>query len=219
MPATSGLWLVLPTYNEAENVEAIVEAVERAAAGRAPDPDRRRRLAGRHRADRRPPRRPSATTSRSCTGRARRASGPPTSPASAPRSPAARELVAQMDADFSHDPDDLPRLLAAARGRRPGARLALRGRRRGRRVGADAAADQPRRVGVRARAARGRDPRPDRRVQGLSPRACSRRSSSRRCSRSATRFRSRPRTARCAPAFAWSRCRSCFATAGSVSRR
>ena len=37
------------------------------------------------------------------------------------------ELRAQMDCDFSHDPADVPRLIAAARGgRRPRARLALR---------------------------------------------------------------------------------------------
>ena len=53
--------------------------------------------------------------SRSCTGHARRGSAPPTSPASSARWPAAPQLIAQMDADFSHDPADLPRLLEAAR--------------------------------------------------------------------------------------------------------
>ena len=38
------------------------------------------------------------------------------------------ELVVEMDADFSHDPAYLPRLLARRRERRPGDRLALRAR-------------------------------------------------------------------------------------------
>src|SRR6266508_806806 len=53
------VWLVIPTYNESANVEAIVAAVREALDGGA-------------------------------------------------------ELIAQMDADFSHDPQDLPRLLEAA---------------------------------------------------------------------------------------------------------
>ena len=44
-----------------------------------------------------------------------------------------------MDADFSHDPADIPRLIDAAAGGRPGARLALHRRRRGRRLGPDPA--------------------------------------------------------------------------------
>ena len=36
------------------------------------------------------------------------------------------ELVLEMDCDFSHDPGDVPRLIAAAERRRPRARLALR---------------------------------------------------------------------------------------------
>ena len=36
------------------------------------------------------------------------------------------ELVLEMDCDFSHDPADVPRLIAAAERRRPRARLALR---------------------------------------------------------------------------------------------
>ena len=41
-----------------------------------------------------------------------------------------------MDCDFSHDPDDVPRLIAAADGRRPRARLALRRGRAASRTGA-----------------------------------------------------------------------------------
>ncbi len=44
-------WLILPTYDEAENIAAIVAAaravLEQAAPGDAPDPRRRRRIAGR----------------------------------------------------------------------------------------------------------------------------------------------------------------------------
>ena len=40
-----------------------------------------------------------------------------------------RTHICQMDADFSHDPADLPRLLAAAGARGPRDRLALRSRR------------------------------------------------------------------------------------------
>ena len=47
------------------------------------------------------------------------------------------ELVLEMDCDFSHDPRDVPRLIAAAEdGRRPRARLALRPRRARSRTGA-----------------------------------------------------------------------------------
>ena len=46
------------------------------------------------------------------------------------------ELVLEMDADFSHDPADLPRLIAAAERRRPGARVALRAAAAGSRTGA-----------------------------------------------------------------------------------
>ena len=50
------------------------------------------------------------------------------------------DLVLEMDSDFSHDPADLPRLIAAAGRRRPRARLALRAGRRGRGLGPAAAA-------------------------------------------------------------------------------
>ena len=48
---------------------------------------------------------------------------------------AGAELVLEMDCDFSHDPADVPRLIAAAERRRPRARLALRARRRDRNWG------------------------------------------------------------------------------------
>ena len=50
------------------------------------------------------------------------------------------ELVLEMDCDFSHDPADVPRLIAAAGRRRPRARLALRPRRPRRELGRRCAA-------------------------------------------------------------------------------
>ena len=66
-----------------------------------------------------------------------RASGAPTPPASRTRSPRGAGYVVEMDADLSHDPADLPRLIAPAlRRRRPRARLALRRTAAGSRTGA-----------------------------------------------------------------------------------
>ena len=81
------------------------------------------------------------------------------------------ELVLEMDCDFSHDPADVPRLIAACRGRRrPRARLALRRRAAERRTGGSAgASSRPAAPCTRAPARRPR-PRPDRRLQVLPPR-------------------------------------------------
>ena len=46
------------------------------------------------------------------------------------------ELILEMDCDFSHDPHDVPRLIAAPRRRRPRDRIALRRGRRRPRTGA-----------------------------------------------------------------------------------
>ena len=54
-------------------------------------------------------------------------------------------VVVEMDADGSHAPEDLPRLLDALERRRPGARLALRARRQGRQLAAAQGAPLPRR--------------------------------------------------------------------------
>ena len=71
-------------------------------------------LPRRHRRDRRPARRRAAPGRGAPPARARRASAPPTSPASATRTPRGADLVIVMDADFSHDPAHLPALIAAA---------------------------------------------------------------------------------------------------------
>lgn len=111
------VWLVLPTYNEAENIEPMIEAaslqLEAAAAGDwrilvvddgSPDgtgqlvdalAESDPRVAVRHR------------TRKEGLGRAY-VEGFRTALAGG------AERVIQMDADFSHDPADIPRLLAAS---------------------------------------------------------------------------------------------------------
>jgi dolichol-phosphate mannosyltransferase len=109
----SSVWLVLPTYNEASNLEAIVGA----ALERLP-----------------PPRRVLVVDDSSPDGTGKvadrlAAENPDVSAVHRPRKeglgPAylagfrealagGADLVVQMDADYSHDPADLPRLLAAA---------------------------------------------------------------------------------------------------------
>ena len=134
-------WLILPTYDEAENIERIVaaalEVLERAAPGGHRDPRRRRRLARRHRRDRRPRWPPSTRPSRCCTAAGAKGSAAAYLAGFDRALAGGAGYVLEMDADFSHDPRDLARLLAAVRdGRRPGARLALRRRRRGSPTGA-----------------------------------------------------------------------------------
>lgn len=112
------VWVVIPTYDEAENVEAIVQAVREALALAAPEAVRRvlvvddaspdgtgviaDALARRH-ADVRVLHRKRKTGLAAAYV--------------AGMGLALREgatFVCQMDADFSHDPADLPRLLATA---------------------------------------------------------------------------------------------------------
>ena len=112
---TASVWLVIPTYDEAENVEAIVDAA------RAQLPDSRRilivddsspdgtgqiadRLAAEH-ADLEVLHRPL-----------KEGLGPAYLAGFERALEQGAEFVMQMDADFSHDPSDLPRLLNAAKG-------------------------------------------------------------------------------------------------------
>jgi dolichol-phosphate mannosyltransferase len=111
-----GTWLVIPTYNEAENIESIVQAVLPRLAEASPDhtllvvddssPDGTGAIADRlarendavdvlHRAG------------KDGLGRAYLAGFDRALAGGA-------ELVMEMDADFSHDPDDVPRLIRAA---------------------------------------------------------------------------------------------------------
>jgi dolichol-phosphate mannosyltransferase len=112
----SGAWLVLPTYNEAENLERIVEAATRSLAAASPEhrllvvddnsPDGTGDIADRLAAERddvevlhRP--------GKEGLGRAYLAGFQRALDAGA-------DLVLEMDADFSHDPADIPRLIEAA---------------------------------------------------------------------------------------------------------
>ena len=109
-------WLILPTFDEAENIEAIVAAALAALAGRAPDgfrvlvvddasPDGTGRLADRLAAEH-PEVEVLHRTRREGLGPAYLAGFRHALAAGAGR-------VLEMDADFSHDPADLPRLLDA----------------------------------------------------------------------------------------------------------
>ncbi len=118
-------WLILPTYNEAENVKAIVTAAGEVLAGTSPEgfrilvvddgsPDGTGRLADELAAEHEWVR-VLHRTEKNGIGPAYLAGF----------SHALREgagYVLEMDSDFSHDPADLARLLAAVRG---GADLAL----------------------------------------------------------------------------------------------
>src|SRR4051794_3255341 len=113
MPAA---WLVLPTYNEAENLERIVRAALPELAQAAPDhhilivddgsPDGTGDIADRLATELEPVE-VLHRTAKEGLGRAYLAGFE-----RALRSGA--ELVLEMDADFSHDPKDLPRLIEAS---------------------------------------------------------------------------------------------------------
>lgn len=110
-------WLVLPTYQEAENIEPFLRAVLPELAAASPDhrllvvddssPDGTGRIADRLAVEL-PRVEVLHRTAKEGLGRAYLAGF-----ARALRGGA--DLVLEMDADFSHDPKDVPRLLAAAR--------------------------------------------------------------------------------------------------------
>jgi dolichol-phosphate mannosyltransferase len=109
----ASVWLVIPTYNEAANVEAIVTAVlaqlppaRRVLVVDDASPDGTGRIAdrlARARDD-------VAVLHRG----AKRGLGPAYVAGFGEALAGGAELIVQMDADFSHDPADLPRLLEAA---------------------------------------------------------------------------------------------------------
>jgi dolichol-phosphate mannosyltransferase len=109
----AGVWLVIPTYNEAANVEAIVDAaLERLPPARRllvvddSSPDGTGRIADRLAQGRED----VAVLHRP----AKRGLGPAYVAGFREALAGGAELIAHMDADFSHDPADLPRLLEAA---------------------------------------------------------------------------------------------------------
>ncbi|MBV9213149.1 MAG: polyprenol monophosphomannose synthase [Actinobacteria bacterium] len=111
-----GPWLVLPTYNEAENIEPITEAAVRELATAAADhtilivddnsPDGTGEIADRLAAEH-PQVEVLHRAGKEGLGRAYLAGF-------ARALADGAELVLEMDADFSHDPADLPRLIEAA---------------------------------------------------------------------------------------------------------
>ena len=112
------VWLILPTYNEAENLEADrrggAAALAAAPTATASSSSTTTRPTGPARSPTRS--RQRTTRSRCCTGPARTGSGRAyTGGLRRTRSTAAPSSCIEMDADFSHDPADLPRLIAAAR--------------------------------------------------------------------------------------------------------
>jgi len=112
----AGAWLILPTYNEAENLERFVRAVLPRLASGAPEhhilvvddgsPDGTGEIADRL-AGELDPVEVLHRDAKEGLGRAYLAGFTHALDAGA-------ELLMEMDADFSHDPADVPRLLAAA---------------------------------------------------------------------------------------------------------
>jgi dolichol-phosphate mannosyltransferase len=118
-------WLILPTYDEAENIEAIVRAADGVLARACPDghrilvvddgsPDGTGDIADRLAAE--------LAAVEVLHRRERQGLGPAYLAGFAHALQAGATHVLEMDSDFSHDPGDLARLLAAVR---EGADLAL----------------------------------------------------------------------------------------------
>ncbi|NLT04753.1 MAG: polyprenol monophosphomannose synthase [Solirubrobacterales bacterium] len=113
----SGVWLILPTYNEAENIAALVAAAlpQLAATGREHrilvvddgSPDGTGEIADRLAAEN--PGRVEVLHRASKDG-----IGPAYLAGFGRALAGGAELLMEMDSDFSHDPADIPRLVAAA---------------------------------------------------------------------------------------------------------
>jgi dolichol-phosphate mannosyltransferase len=112
VPENPGVWLVIPTYNESANLESIVEAAlevlpdsRRVLIVDDSSPDGTGRIADRL---------AEADDDVAVMHRPSKAGLGPAYVAGFNEALAqGAELVGQMDADFSHDPQDLPRLLEA----------------------------------------------------------------------------------------------------------
>ena len=161
--------VIIPTYNETREPRADRRpAARRGARGRRAG--RRRRQPRRHRRDRRRARRrrrPGPRPAPRRQGRARRRLRRRLRLGA--RRAATTSLV-EMDADGSHQPEQLPRLLDALRRRRPRARLPLGAGRRGRQLAEPSAGALARRQHLRAAGARRAAARHHRRLPRLPPR-------------------------------------------------
>ncbi len=113
MPGDGGTWLVLPTYNEADNLETLVTAAleampegSRVLVVDDASPDGTGEIADRLAA--------GNDAVRVLHRPGKEGLGPAYVAGYRHALEAGASLVAQMDADFSHDPADLPRLFEAA---------------------------------------------------------------------------------------------------------
>ena len=134
--------VIVPTYNERENLPVLVDGAD--AASERPGARRRRSIAGRHRRGGRRARARAPGAGRGHAPHRRRADWDArTSTASRGAFSEPVDVICQMDADLSHDPRHLPALIAAAGacGRRD--RLAVCAGRRDRQLAAAPAAAQP----------------------------------------------------------------------------
>ena len=171
-PRMAKALIVVPTYNERDNVPGIAERFSPPCPGAEllfvddNSPDGTGAAARRHRGAR-------AARPRHAPRRQARASAPRTSRASTGRSTRGYEYLFEMDADGSHDPKYLPADARARRGRRRRrGRLAQRARRRHGQLGDRPQADLARRQLLRAHDPRHRRPRRHRRLHLLAaPRA------------------------------------------------
>ena len=181
----------------------------RATRARRRHPGRRRRQPGRHG---RPGPLGHAPHARAASARAhapKTGSARPTAPASPGAWTQDYDVLVEMDADGSHRPEDLPRLLDGHRQRRRSRhRFALRLRWRDPELEAVAPGAVPGRQRVRVDDARPRRARRHRRFPRLPRRRCCSASTSPTCGPTATASRSKARGSRFAPAPAWSKCRS-----------
>ena len=211
--------VVLPTYNEIENIETVLRQ-SRAALPDGARARRRRRQPRRHRRPGRGARRRARLHRRAAPSGQGRARHRRTAPASAAASTRATTSLIEMDADLSHDPAVLPAARAArsrtaptsrsGRATYPAARFPT-GRSSGARSRASAAGTRGDAGSVGARCHRG--------LPGLSRRGAARHRP-RRGPRRRLRLPDRDGVpGRTATAAASSRCRSSSATGRSGTRR
>ena len=196
------VWVVIPTYNEAENVEGIIRATAAELERLAPNahrilvvddnsPDGTGAIAERL-AETHPQVEVLHRAAKTGLGHAYLAGF-------AHALAGGAELVIEMDADFSHDPRYLEQLLAAARGADMvlGSRYVEGGGTEN--WGICATHDQPRWILLRAHDPRSPRSRPDRRLQVHPPARARGDQTSTRSAPRATCSRSRSPTGRCWP--------------------